>query len=46
MGLRTPNNPVPSGEQAFMLASTKKALLDGYMPVKCVNLSGKKEKKE
>lgn len=33
MGLRTANDPVPHGERAFMLASIKKALKDGDVPV-------------
>lgn len=33
LGLRTVNDPVPKGERAFVLASTKKAILDGdYSP--------------
>lgn len=44
MGLRTRNDPVTEGERAFMLASTKKAVLEGDMPVKLRNFSGKKDK--
>ena len=44
MGIRTPNEPVTSGERAFMLASTQKALEEGDTPIKLVNLSGKKKK--
>lgn len=33
MGFRTANDPVPEGERAFMLASIKKALKDGDIPV-------------
>lgn len=44
MGLRTHNDPVPPGERAFMLASTKKALMDGDTPVKVRNFSSKKDK--
>ena len=43
MGLRTPNDPVTDGERAFMLASTKKALMEGDQPVKLRNLTGKKK---
>lgn len=44
MGLRTRNDPIPEGERAFMLASTKKALMEGDMPVKIRNFSNKKDK--
>lgn len=44
MGLRTANDPIPEGERAFMLASTKKALMDGDTPVKVRNFSGNKPK--
>lgn len=43
MGLRTANDPIPEGERAFMLASTKKALMDGDTPVKVRNFSGNKK---
>lgn len=42
MGLRTPNDPVTDGERAFMLASTKKALMEKDVPVKVRNFSSKK----
>lgn len=42
MGLRTRNDIVPAGERAFMLASIKKALVDGDVPVKVRNFSNKK----
>lgn len=42
MGIRTPNEPVTSGERAFMLASTQKALEEGDTPVKIRNFSKKK----
>lgn len=37
MGLRTRNDKIPEGERAFMLASTKKALMEGDTPVKIRN---------
>ena len=43
MGVRTRNDPIPEGERAFMLASTRKALEDGDTPVKVRNISGKKK---
>ena len=42
MGLRTVNDPIPAGERAFILASTKKALTEGDTPVKIRNFSSKK----
>lgn len=39
MGLRTRNDPIPDGERAFMLASTKKALSEGDTPVKIRNFT-------
>lgn len=39
MGLRTVNDPIPEGERAFILASTKKALTEGDTPVKIRNFS-------
>ena len=44
MGLRTVNDPIPDGERAFMLASTRKAITEGDMPVKIRNFSSKKPK--
>lgn len=44
MGFRTPNDPVPEGERAFMLASTRYALEEGDVPVKVRNFSSKKDK--
>lgn len=41
MGLRTQNDLVPHGEQVFMLASTRKALVDGDTPVKISNFTSK-----
>ena len=46
MGLRTPDEPIPDGERAFMLASTKKALADGYTPIKVQNFTSDKKSKE
>lgn len=43
MGLRSPNDRIPDGERAFILASTKKALMEGYTPVKIQNFSSKKK---
>ena len=37
MGLRTVNDPIPEGERAFIIASTKKALTEGDTPVKIRN---------
>ena len=45
MGLRTRNDPIPEGERAFILASTKKAIKDGDTPVKLRNF-GKSKKDE
>lgn len=44
MGLRTPNDPIPEGEQAFILASTLKALREGDTPVKVRNFASKDKK--
>lgn len=45
MGLRTRNDPIPPGERAFMLASTKKALMEGDTPVKIRNFTSNKKDK-
>lgn len=45
MGLRTRNDPVPEGERVFMLASTKKAIMEGDTPVKVRNFSSDKKDK-
>lgn len=45
MGFRTRNDPVTEGERAFMLASTKKALMEGDTPVKIRNLGTSKKDK-
>lgn len=46
MGLRTRNDRVPEGERAFMLASMKKAYLEGDTPVKIKNFGNNKAKTE
>ena len=45
MGLRTRNDRIPDGERAFMLASTKKAIMEGDVPVKIRNFSSNKSGK-
>lgn len=45
MGLRTHNEPVTEGERAFMLASTKKAIMESDVPVKVRNFSSNKKDK-
>lgn len=42
MGYRTRNDSIPDGEQAFMLASIQKALMEGDTPVKVRNFGPKK----
>ena len=42
MGLRSPKDIIPAGERAFMMASTKKALMEGYTPIKIQNFSKSK----
>lgn len=39
LGLRTRNDMITEGEQAFMLASIKKAIMDGYVPLKAQNFT-------
>lgn len=34
MGLRTRNDKIPEGERTFMIASIKKALMEGDTPIK------------
>lgn len=46
MGLRGPNDPILPGERDFMLASTKKVLMEGDTPVKIRHFSNDKKKKE
>lgn len=44
MGIRARNDIIPEGERAFILASTKKAIMEGDVPVKLRNFSsGKKQ---
>ena len=43
MGLRSRNDPMPEGERAFILASTRKALAEGDTPVKVRNFTGNKK---
>lgn len=43
MGIRTRNEPVTTGERAFMIASTLKAIEEGDTPVKVRNFSSKSE---
>lgn len=42
MGLRARNDRIPAGERAFIMASIKKALLEGDVPVTVRNFTGKK----
>lgn len=42
MGLRTRNEIIPAGERAFILASIKKAIIEGDTPVKVRNFNSKK----
>lgn len=43
MGLRTHNEPVTTGERAFVLASTITAIEEGDTPIKLRNFSSKKK---
>ena len=45
IGTRTQNEPVTAGERAFIIASTKKAREDGYIPVKVQNFVSKKKER-
>lgn len=45
MGLRTRNDPIPKGERAFIIASTKKAIMEGDTPVKLRNFGTSKKDK-
>lgn len=46
MGLRDRNDRISDGERAFILASTKKAITDGDVPIKLRNFSSNKDKKK
>lgn len=46
MGLRTQNEPVTKGERAFIIASTKKAIIDGQVPVTVANFTSKTKTEE
>ena len=39
MGLRTRDELIPAGERAFILASIKKAIIEGDTPVKIRNFA-------
>ena len=43
MGLRTRNEPVTDGERSFMIASIRKALMEGDTPIKIKHFSKKQE---
>lgn len=43
MGLRTRNELIPQGERAFILASIKKAIIEGDTPVKIRNFTNPKK---
>ena len=43
MGFRTRNDPIPYGERSFMIASIKKAIMDGDTPVKIRHFSKKQD---
>lgn len=43
MGLRTRNDSIPDGERAFIMASIKKAIMEGDTPIKLRNFSSKKK---
>lgn len=45
MGFRTPSEPIPDGERAFMLASTRYAIEEGDLPVKVKNFGKTKKDK-
>ena len=44
MGLRTRNDLIPAGERAFIIASIKKAIMEGDTPVKVRNFNNTKKK--
>ena len=41
MGMRTRNDAIPEGERAFMVASCKKAIMEGETPIQIRNFSKK-----
>lgn len=43
MGFRTRNDPITAGERAFIIASCKKAIMDGDTPVKIKHFSKKQD---
>lgn len=43
MGLRSHNDGIPKGERVFIMASIKKAWMEGDTPVKVNNFAKKKE---
>lgn len=43
MGFRTRNDPVTEGERTFMIASIKKALMEGDTPIKIHHFSKKQD---
>ena len=45
LGLRSRDDPIPEGERAFILASTRRALEKGETPVKIQNFVSDKKKK-
>lgn len=46
LGLRSRNDPIPEGERAFLLASTRRAVEKGETPVKIQNFVSDKNKKK
>lgn len=43
MGLRTQHDRIPEGERSFILASIKKAIVDGDTPITVRNFGGTKK---
>lgn len=44
MGFRTRNDAITDGERAFILASIKKAFMEGYTPIKLQHFNNGKKK--
>lgn len=44
MGLRSRNDRIPDGERAFIMASLRKSLEEGDVPIKARFFSNKKDK--